>query len=69
LYRLNGQALKLIHDWVKNYERFWSERFDRLEDVLEELKEEGDGGVPGHRIGALRARRAGPANPGKRVGR
>ncbi|MDQ4128847.1 MAG: metalloregulator ArsR/SmtB family transcription factor [Actinomycetota bacterium] len=44
LYRLNAQALKPIHDWVKNYERFWSERFDRLEEVLEELKEEGDGG-------------------------
>jgi DNA-binding transcriptional ArsR family regulator len=45
LYRLNGQALKPIHDWVKDYERFWSERFDRLDAVLEELKEEeGDGG-------------------------
>jgi len=46
LYRLNGQALKPIHDWVKNYERSWSERFDRLDGVLKELKqeEEGDGG-------------------------
>jgi DNA-binding transcriptional ArsR family regulator len=44
LYRLNGQALKPIHDWVKDYERFWSERFDRLDKVLEKLKEEGDGG-------------------------
>ena len=44
MYRLNGQALKPIHDWVKDYERFWSERFDRLDSVLEELKEEGDGG-------------------------
>ena len=45
LYRLNGHALKPIHDWVKNYERSWSERFDRLDVVLEELKqkEEGDG--------------------------
>src|SRR6188508_3558916 len=43
LYRLNGRALKPIYDWVKDYERFWSERFDCLEDVLEELKkEEGD---------------------------
>src|SRR3954447_18570940 len=25
LYRLNGQALKPIHDWVKNYERTWAE--------------------------------------------
>src|SRR5262245_2737740 len=45
LYRLNGVALKPIHDWVKTYERSWSERFDRLDDVLAELKkEEGDGG-------------------------
>jgi DNA-binding transcriptional ArsR family regulator len=46
LYRLNGHALKPIHDWVKDYERSWSERFDRLDVVLEELKEEeeGDGG-------------------------
>src|SRR5687768_2894200 len=28
LYRLNGPALKPIHDWVKNYERTWSERFE-----------------------------------------
>jgi DNA-binding transcriptional ArsR family regulator len=45
LYRLNGRALQPIHDWVKNYERAWSERFDELDVVLEELKEreEGDG--------------------------
>src|SRR5216117_4059497 len=39
LYRLNGLALKPIHDWVSNYERLWSERFDQLDAVLEELKE------------------------------
>lgn len=46
LYSLNGHALKPIHDWVKSYERSWSERFERLDDVLEDLKqkEEGDGG-------------------------
>jgi DNA-binding transcriptional ArsR family regulator len=45
LYRLNGQALKPIHDWVKGYERMWSERFDELDVVLTDLKrkEEGDG--------------------------
>ena len=45
LYRLNGHALKPIHDWVKNYERLWSDRFDELDAVLEELKQkeaEGD---------------------------
>ena len=40
LYRLNGYALKPIHDWVKDYERTWSERFDRLDVVLEDLKRE-----------------------------
>jgi DNA-binding transcriptional ArsR family regulator len=46
LYRLNGPALKPIHDWVRDYERFWSERFGRLDAVLGELKEkeQGDGG-------------------------
>ncbi len=46
LYRLNGPALKPIHDWVKSYERTWSERFDLLDVVLDDLKqkEEGDGG-------------------------
>ncbi len=39
LYRLNGQALKPIHDWVKTYEHLWSERFDRMDVVLEELKQ------------------------------
>src|SRR5918992_5093320 len=47
LYRLNGAALKPIHDWVKSYERLWSERFEELDVVLDELKKEqgdGDGG-------------------------
>ena len=46
MYRLNGAALRPIHDWVRGYERFWSERFDQLDVVLEELKqkEEGDDG-------------------------
>jgi DNA-binding transcriptional ArsR family regulator len=44
LYRLNGHALKPIHDWVKRYEESWSERFAELDDVLDDLKkEEGDG--------------------------
>jgi DNA-binding transcriptional ArsR family regulator len=43
LYRVNGEALKPIHDWVKNYERTWSERFEALDDVLEELKQEEQG--------------------------
>ena len=40
IYRLDGRSLRPIHDWVKNYERMWSERFDALDDVLEDLKKE-----------------------------
>ena len=43
VYRLNGHALKPIHDWVKNYERSWSDRFDQLDVVLEELKQKEEG--------------------------
>jgi DNA-binding transcriptional ArsR family regulator len=44
LYRLNGKPLKPIHDWVKNYQRAWDERFDALDSVLGDMKrkEEGD---------------------------
>jgi DNA-binding transcriptional ArsR family regulator len=40
-YRLNGEALKPIHDWIKSYEQTWTERFDRLDTVLEDLQKEG----------------------------
>jgi len=46
LYRLNGRALKPIHDWVRHYERSWSERLGQLDVVLQELQhqQEGEGG-------------------------
>jgi hypothetical protein len=37
-YRLEGRPLKSIHDWVKEYERTWEERFEALDDVLEDMK-------------------------------
>jgi DNA-binding transcriptional ArsR family regulator len=46
LYRLNGPSLKPIYDWVKDFRRAWSGRFDALDEVLEDLKgkEADDGG-------------------------
>jgi len=38
LYRLNGQPLKAVHDWVAGYQASWSHRFDQLDEVLAELK-------------------------------
>ena len=43
LYRLDARALKPIHDWVMTYERSWSERFNELDLVLEDLKEKEEG--------------------------
>ena len=46
LYRLNGAALKPIHDWVQPYEELWSDRLDALDAVVQDLDQEerGDGG-------------------------
>ena len=38
LYRVNAERLKPIYDWVAPFERYWSESYDRLDDVLEDLK-------------------------------
>ena len=38
LYRLNGRALKPIHDWVKEYEQTWADRFEALDAVLQDLE-------------------------------
>ncbi len=46
LYRVDARGLKPIHDWVAGYEDLWTERFDALDDVLDDL--ERDEGADGH---------------------
>ena len=41
LYRVNGYALKPIHDWVRTFAATWDDRFDALDDVLDDLKRKG----------------------------
>jgi DNA-binding transcriptional ArsR family regulator len=38
LYRINAEQLKPIYDWVTPFERFWSDRFERLDEVLQEIQ-------------------------------
>ncbi len=38
MYRLNAEPLRSIHDWLAKYEQAWNQRFDLMDDVLEELK-------------------------------
>ena len=36
LYSLNPQELKPVNDWVKPFERFWTEQIDRIKQRAEE---------------------------------
>jgi DNA-binding transcriptional ArsR family regulator len=38
IYRLNAEPLKPIHDWLAKYVQSWNERFDLMDDVLDDLK-------------------------------
>lgn len=38
LYQVNMEKLKSIHDWVSPFERYWSESFDRLDEVLQNIQ-------------------------------
>lgn len=44
--RLEPEPLKRVSDWVGNYQRFWDESYERLDEYLEDLKkrteQEGD---------------------------
>ena len=40
MYRVNAERLRPIYDWVAPFERIWSERFDRLDEVLHEMQKE-----------------------------
>ena len=39
LYRLNGAALRPVHDWIRGFEALWNDRLDRLDDLLTELSQ------------------------------
>lgn len=41
-YRLVPAPLRPIVDWLRPYERLWSERFEQLDAVLDDLKQGGE---------------------------
>jgi DNA-binding transcriptional ArsR family regulator len=45
--RLEAQRLKEVSEWMDRYRRFWEERFDRLDVVVDELKRRGKSGGRG----------------------
>lgn len=40
LYALRPQPLRRLHGWLERYRRIWDERFDQLDLLLTELKEQ-----------------------------
>ena len=53
IYRLDGEPLQPIYEWVRRYERTWSARYDILDSVLDELTESEQVGI-GTSIGTSR---------------
>jgi DNA-binding transcriptional ArsR family regulator len=39
-YHLNAIRLREVQQWVSFYERFWTQRIERLKDLLEENQDE-----------------------------
>jgi DNA-binding transcriptional ArsR family regulator len=37
-YRLRARPLKQLHKWLDRYRHIWDERFDQLDEIVEELK-------------------------------
>ena len=35
MYRLNAEALKPVHDWVKIFERYWAQQVDQIKQRAE----------------------------------
>ena len=38
LYGLRPQPLRRLHGWLERYRRIWEERFEELDELVEELK-------------------------------
>ena len=45
LYSLRAEPLKQLHDWLDSYRHIWEQRFEALDEIVEELsqKEKSDG--------------------------
>ena len=42
LYRLDGTALRPVHQWTAQFEHLWNQRFDRMDEVLAAMPDEED---------------------------
>jgi DNA-binding transcriptional ArsR family regulator len=47
LYRLRAQPLKQLHKWLDRYRQVWDERFEQLDEIVEEIKRQGKSDAAG----------------------
>jgi len=40
VYELRAEALKPVHDWIREFERFWSHKLDRVKARAERMAQE-----------------------------
>jgi DNA-binding transcriptional ArsR family regulator len=40
MYRLNAEPLKSLYDWLAKYEQQWNKRFDLMDTVLDDLRQQ-----------------------------
>jgi DNA-binding transcriptional ArsR family regulator len=48
LYRLCAEPLKQLHQWLDRYRYIWEERFEALDEIVEELKQKGRSDAAGN---------------------
>src|SRR3954452_24015131 len=41
VYGLDVRGLRPVHEWTGGFERFWNESFDRLDTLVQDLKQTG----------------------------
>jgi DNA-binding transcriptional ArsR family regulator len=41
LYSLRAEPLRQLHDWLDTYRHIWEQRFEALDEIIEELKQKG----------------------------
>ena len=41
LYKLRAEPLKQLHEWLDRYRHIWEERFEELDEIVEDLKQKG----------------------------
>jgi DNA-binding transcriptional ArsR family regulator len=49
LYRLRAQPVKQLHKWLDRYRCIWEERFEQLDELIEEIKQKEKSDAAGKR--------------------